>query len=129
MNSPHNPLGKCYVSCLCFFKCRFEKFKLIFNPQPVETLKAIASFCNRHKLHLILDEIYAYSVFQNPSSLDAIPFTSILSLDLSTIIDTQLVHVMYGMSKDFCANGARLGVLASRNEGLIGAMACLRYVI
>jgi aspartate/methionine/tyrosine aminotransferase len=92
----------------------------------VDTLKSIASFCNRNKLHLILDEIYAYSVFENPSVPDAVPFTSILSLDLDNLIDCNLVHVMYGMSKDFCANGARLGVLASRNEGLLGAVASLR---
>lgn len=96
--------------------------------KPVETLEEVASFCARHNLHLIMDEIYAQSVFENPYAPNATPFTSILSIDLDGVIDSNLVHVMYGISKDFCANGARLGILASRNEGLLGAVAGLRYV-
>lgn len=75
-----------------------------------------------------MDEIYAQSVFENPSAPDAAPFASVLSIDLDGIIDRNLVHIMYGISKDFCANGARLGVLVTRNEGLLGAVAGLRYV-
>ncbi|KAK4226579.1 putative 1-aminocyclopropane-1-carboxylate synthase [Podospora fimiseda] len=102
LTHPHNPLGRCY---------------------PVETIKEIASFCGRHNLHLISDEIYAKSVFRNPKAPNAIPFTSILSLDLTDRIDSQLVHVTYGASKDFCANGLRLGMLYTRNEGLMSAIA------
>lgn len=49
------------------------------------------------------------------------PFTSALALDLP--IDTQKLHVAYGASKDFCVNGLRLGMLHTRNRGLMGAMA------
>lgn len=42
ITNPHNPLGKCY---------------------PVETIKAIASFCAKHDLHYLSDEIYAMTVF------------------------------------------------------------------
>ncbi|KAK4098344.1 putative aminotransferase class I and II family protein [Parathielavia hyrcaniae] len=102
LTNPHNPLGRCY---------------------PVETLKAIASFCGQHKLHLISDEIYANSVFENPRAPAAVPFTSVLALDLADRIDAQLVHVTYGASKDFCANGLRLGMLHTRNQGLLAAIA------
>ncbi|KAL2259214.1 hypothetical protein VTK26DRAFT_7184 [Humicola hyalothermophila] len=101
LTNPHNPLGRCY---------------------PVETIQEIASFCGRHNLHLISDEIYANSVFENPQALGAVPFTSVLSLDLADRIDPQLVHVTYGASKDFCANGLRLGALYTRNQGLLGAI-------
>ncbi|KAI4662454.1 uncharacterized protein J4E79_004744 [Alternaria viburni] len=37
---------------------------------------------------------------------------------MSGIIDDKLVHVMYGMSKDFAAAGLRLGCLVTRNEEL-----------
>ena len=56
------------------------------------------------------------------------PFKSVLSLDLQGIIDPRFVHVTYGASKDFCANGLRLGVLQTRNTGLLEAVASLRCV-
>ncbi|KAL1843051.1 hypothetical protein VTJ49DRAFT_3186 [Mycothermus thermophilus] len=102
VTNPHNPLGRCY---------------------PVETLLEIASFCGRHGLHLISDEIYAKSVFSNPRARSSAPFASILSIDLTDRIDSQLVHVLYGASKDFCANGLRLGILHTRNQGLQAAIA------
>ncbi|PVH81594.1 putative aminotransferase class I and II family protein [Cadophora sp. DSE1049] len=104
LTNPHNPLGKCYSA---------------------STLKAIANFCGKHGLHLICDEIYALSVFENRQNPSAETFTSILTVDLEGLIDEEMVHVMYGPSKDFCANGLRLGALCSRNEGLIGAVASL----
>jgi len=36
------------------------------------------------------------------------------------------VHVVYGASKDFCANGMRLGVVHTRNEGVLGAVSSNR---
>ncbi|GAB1319554.1 1-aminocyclopropane-1-carboxylate synthase [Madurella fahalii] len=102
LTNPHNPLGRCY---------------------PVETLKEIASFCGRHGLHLISDEIYANSFFGNPQAQNRVAFKSVLALDLADRIDSQLVHVTYGASKDFCANGLRLGMLYTRNQGLQAAIA------
>ncbi|KAK4044056.1 putative aminotransferase [Parachaetomium inaequale] len=108
LTNPHNPLGRCYASAL---------------ETPAEAIKEIASFCGRHKLHLISDEIYANSVFEKPQAPGPVPFTSVLSLDLADRIDSQLVHVAYGASKDFCANGLRLGMLHTRNQGLLAAVA------
>ncbi|TRX91993.1 hypothetical protein FHL15_007090 [Xylaria flabelliformis] len=99
--SPHNPLGRCY---------------------PAETLEEVARFCGRNNLHLICDEVFAMSVYKNPHGIDLAPFKSVLSLDLSRCIDPQFVHVAYGMGKDFCANGLRIGVLSSKNEGLMAAV-------
>lgn len=104
LTSPHNPLGRCY---------------------PAETLQEFASFCSRHRLHLISDEIYAKSVFPNPAISEQATFVSILSLDLRQVIDPVFVHVLYGASKDFCANGLRLGAVCTRNEGLIGALSSI----
>ena len=39
-----------------------------------------------------------------------------LSIDPAGIIDAGRVHVLYGMSKDFSANGFRLGALVSQNN-------------
>jgi len=83
-----------------------------------------ARFCAVNNLHLISNEIYAKSVFD--AKRPGIPaFSSILSLNLEGIIDSSLVHVVYGASKDFCANGLRLGVLQTRNVGLLESVARL----
>lgn len=62
-----------------------------------DALNAILTFCNKHRIHLISDEIYAFSVYNTNESSPG--FTSVLSLDTTGVIDSSLVHVMYGMSK------------------------------
>jgi aspartate/methionine/tyrosine aminotransferase len=92
---PHNPLGRCY---------------------PREVIIQLMQLCQRYQIHLISDEIYALSVFEN--TVDEYPapvqFESALSINLKDIIDPKLVHVLWGMSKDFGANGIRLGVIISQ---------------
>ncbi|KAL1853132.1 hypothetical protein VTK73DRAFT_9083 [Phialemonium thermophilum] len=97
ISNPHNPLGRCY---------------------PRETLVAIMKFCQRHQIHFVSDEIYALSVFDSGES-DTLPFTSVLSIDPTGIIDTDLVHVTYGMSKDYGCAGLRVGALITRNQSLL----------
>lgn len=94
--NPHNPVGRCY---------------------PADTLRHIARFCDRNNLHLISDEVYASCIFDSGDP-NAIQFTSILSLDLQGLIDPNLVHVLYGFSKDFASGGLHLGFLVTANEQL-----------
>ncbi|GAA5956944.1 hypothetical protein JCM21900_006714 [Sporobolomyces salmonicolor] len=93
--NPHNPLGFCYSR---------------------ETLVAYACFCEKHNLHLIVDEIYALSTFETTDTSVARPFTSILSIDplVEAGCSPSRIHVIYGCSKDFSANGLRLGVLVTQ---------------
>lgn len=97
---PHNPLGQCY---------------------PKETLIELMKLAQKHKLHLLMDEIYAMSVYDigDPA---AVPFQSCLSFDSSEYIDPNLLHVIYGFSKDFGAGGIRLGCMYIRNKELMQAM-------
>ncbi|KAI1025290.1 hypothetical protein LB504_010024 [Fusarium proliferatum] len=104
ISNPHNPLGRCY---------------------PSKTLEVFASICGQNDLHFISDEIYAKSTFNSPAIHDAVPFLSTLSLDLSRILDETRHHVLYGASKDFCANGLRLGLVCTRNEGVMGALSSI----
>ncbi|WWC85745.1 uncharacterized protein L201_000611 [Kwoniella dendrophila CBS 6074] len=100
--NPQNPLGRTY---------------------PRSTLLAYAKFCEEKDLHLVSDEIYALSVYDNKDFPQALPFTSIMSLDyekeLGIPFDKARVHVVYGMSKDFCSNGLRIGSLISQNNPLL----------
>ena len=51
---------------------------------------------------------------------------SVLSIPLDGLIDPHLVHVAYGMSKDFSCNGLRLGVFVTQhNPGAYTALASL----
>jgi aspartate/methionine/tyrosine aminotransferase len=84
-----------------------------------------ARFCASNDVHLISNEIYAKSVFDAKRNPPLPVFTSILSLDLEGVIDANLVHVVYGASKDFCANGLRLGALQTRNVGVLESVARL----
>ncbi|CAG9974196.1 unnamed protein product [Clonostachys byssicola] len=91
--NPNNPVGRCY---------------------PKETLIEIMKFCQKNRLHLISDEIYATSVF----SSDLPVFTSVLSIKPGFLND-ELLHVIYGFSKDFGAAGLRLGCLITRSEPML----------
>jgi aspartate/methionine/tyrosine aminotransferase len=102
--SPHNPLGRCY---------------------PRSVLRALLALCSKFQLHLVSDEVYALSVWRVPS------FTSVLSLDLEDLIDPSLVHVLWGISKDFGANGWRMGCLISPSNrelrAALGSVAIYSY--
>ena len=93
--NPHNPLGRCY---------------------PPETLIALMRLCQKYSIHLVVDEIYALSVFANAAAPASEPFTSALSVDTRGIIDPALVHVLWGLSKDFGANSLRIGCAVSQHN-------------
>lgn len=83
-------------------------------------------FCQKHRLHLLSDEIYACSVFN--SDEPATPFTSILSIGSTNLINPGLLHVTYGLSKDFGAAGLRLGAIITRSQPVLRAIeAAMRF--
>jgi aspartate/methionine/tyrosine aminotransferase len=82
--------------------------------------------CQKYRIHLVSDEIYALSVWENTvdeMSHGPVPFHSALSIDTTDIIELSLVHVLWGFSKDFGANGIRLGMVISQaNPAMLMAM-------
>ncbi|OOF93287.1 hypothetical protein ASPCADRAFT_7519 [Aspergillus carbonarius ITEM 5010] len=96
--NPHNPLGRCY---------------------PRETITQLMQLCQSRQMHLISDEIYALSVWNNLVDTTNTPptsFQSLLSIDPTNLIDPSLIHVIWGMSKDFGANGLRVGAIISQSN-------------
>lgn len=97
--NPSNPEGRCYSRT---------------------TLQNLARFCSKHRLHMIVDEIYAMSQF-TPSykacSTDLDAFTSALEImeEPEHNVRMENIHVFYGVSKDFGMGGLRLGSLVCRN--------------
>lgn len=94
---PHNPLGTSY------------------SP---ELLRKIFAVCARHQMHVIVDEIYALSVFDTSA-----PHQSVLSLD--DLPDPEKTHVLWGLTKDFALAGFRVGVIHTQSKELLQ---CLRAV-
>jgi aspartate/methionine/tyrosine aminotransferase len=107
---PHNPLGRQYS---------------------LDTLVELMRLCQKHDVHLIVDEIYALSTWGatiNPSGTHGTGFKSTLSIATEAVIDRTLLHVMWGASKDFGANGIRLGVIVSQaNPDLLAACRACAY--
>ncbi|SPO06208.1 related to 1-aminocyclopropane-2-carboxylate synthase 2 [Cephalotrichum gorgonifer] len=100
--SPHNPLGRCY---------------------PREVLLRLMALCEKHGIHLVSDEIYALSVWENTvdEHPPASPFESCLSVPSEGVIDPSRLHVLWGMSKDFGANGLRVGAIISQHNPALHA--------
>lgn len=102
--NPHNPTGRCYTR---------------------EGLIGIMKFCEKYKIHLISDELYALSIW--PNTVDAgneiplTPFTSCLSIDPTNVIDPSRLHIIWGVSKDLGSNGLRLGAIISQNNPALHA--------
>jgi len=96
--NPNNPFGRTYSA---------------------EQLLVFIRFTTKHKLHFISDEIYALSQFKDTLDGKKANFVSVTSLDLP---DPSRVHVLWGLSKDFCMNGFRIGVIMSRSLPVIAAL-------
>ncbi|XP_058519126.1 1-aminocyclopropane-1-carboxylate synthase-like protein 1 isoform X2 [Ochotona princeps] len=95
--NPQNPLGDVY--------------------SPAE-LREYLEFAKRHELHVIMDEVYMLSVFD-----EAVEYRSVLSLE--SLPDPQRTHVMWATSKDFGMSGLRFGTLYTENQDVATAVASL----
>lgn len=100
--NPHNPLGRCYSR---------------------DALLRLMELCEKHRIHLVSDEIYALSVWENTvdEHPPPVPFTSCLSLSRTGAMDPSRLHVLWGMSKDFGANGIRMGAIISQHNPALHA--------
>ncbi|XP_069077900.1 1-aminocyclopropane-1-carboxylate synthase-like protein 1 isoform X1 [Pleurodeles waltl] len=97
--NPHNPLGDVYS---------------------LAEMKEFLEFAKRHELHVVVDEIYMLSVFE-----DSEVFQSVLSID--KLPDPMRTHVMWGIGKDFAVSGIRFGTLYSQNQDVCNGVASLCY--
>ncbi|KAM9079822.1 putative inactive 1-aminocyclopropane-1-carboxylate synthase-like protein 2 [Megaptera novaeangliae] len=98
--NPQNPLGDVYS-----------------RDSVIEYLE----FAKKYNLHVIIDEIYMLSVFD-----EAIPFHSVLSLE--SLPDPNKTHVIWGTSKDFGISGFCFGTLYTRNREVASAVSSFGYL-
>jgi aspartate/methionine/tyrosine aminotransferase len=77
---------------------------------------AYMRLCQKYQLHLLSDEIYALTTFPTADVPNPTPFTSLLSIDKTDVIDPSLCHVLHGMSKVVSSPKLRIGLLRQRIE-------------
>ncbi|KAI8926473.1 pyridoxal phosphate-dependent transferase [Entophlyctis helioformis] len=101
------------------------KMLLLTSPQnpvgniiPRSHMMSLLAWAASHHLHVLVDEIYALSVFD-----PAAPFESVLSFP--DLPDPANTHVVWGISKDFALNGLRLGTVITRHPALQQALTSL----
>lgn len=95
--SPNNPLGT------------------VYTPAQVEE---IIDWAERRDIHLVLDELFALSVYGDADFISGAALRP-------TLGDKR--HVIWAFSKDFAASGLRCGVLVSENEAVVAAIDGLAY--
>ncbi|CAF2963934.1 unnamed protein product [Rotaria sp. Silwood2] len=98
--NPNNPIGDIYDE---------------------QTIHPILEFAAQKKLHVIIDEIYALSIFENQK-----PFQSILNY--KSIIDPKRTHFLWSLSKDFSLSGLRVGVLYAGSKELYSAGSAANFI-
>ena len=64
-----------------------------------EVMIAFMHLCQKYQIHLLSDEIYALTTYPTNDIPHSVPFTSLLSIDKTGIINLSLCHVIHGMSK------------------------------
>jgi aspartate/methionine/tyrosine aminotransferase len=110
-----------------------RKVRLLFlmnpnNPFGVvhsyEEMEIALAFVKEKGIHLISDEIYANSCWNDNATFQS---------TLSHFIDTEKqelppnVHIMWGFSKDFALSGYRVGAVYTCNKELIQALSNVNY--
>ena len=80
-----------------------------------EHMRAWMQFARDHQLEVLVDEIYAHSVY-GPAT-----FVSCLQEPMPH------VHMIYGLAKDFALSGFKIGMVYSENVQVIRALQTLAY--
>ncbi len=83
---------------------------------PADHLDSIIAWTEERGIHLVLDELFALSVF------DGSPFISGASRRPKL---GDRIHLVWAFSKDFAVSGLRCGVLVSENQGVLKAVETL----
>lgn len=95
--TPNNPLGRIYSR---------------------EEILEVVNWTRAKGIHLVVDEIYALSVFGERAFVSAASLVPTLGDD---------IHIVWAFSKDFGASGLRCGVLVSENPSVLNAVGGLGY--
>ena len=107
-----------------------ERFRILVLTQPdnptgavysPEQLATFSDWCTEHRIHLVVNEIYALSQLDgtNPEIRNGSAYTSFLPL--LTERQRPYLHWWYSFSKDFGLSGFRIGLLYTTNADVRAA--------
>ncbi len=88
--------------------------------------RALAEFCIKNDIHMIVNEIYAISQIDTADSLISMDYKEQIVYssfaNIMKYLQSDLLHLWYGLSKDFAMSGLRFGIVHSLNEKFITAL-------
>lgn len=86
-------------------------------------LREIAQWCMQNKIHLLVNEIYALSQIDIQQAAIAGDYTATFAFtSFATIIaefESEYLHLLYALSKDFAISGMRFGIIHSLNTAFM----------
>lgn len=86
-------------------------------------LREIAQWCMQNKIHLLVNEIYALSQIDTQQAAIAVDYTDTFAFQsFATIIaefESEYLHLLYALSKDFAISGMRFGIIHSLNPAFM----------
>ena len=95
---------------------------------PAQRMRDIIAWALPLRLHVIVDEVYAGSIYAPDAGPPFVPAFALEPPEGVTPDELRTyVHVVLGFSKDFAASGLRVGVLWTRNARLLTSWANLGY--
>ncbi|KAK9811667.1 hypothetical protein WJX72_008020 [[Myrmecia] bisecta] len=105
LTNPNNPDGRVY---------------------PRGELLEMLRWCVKNGVHLISDEIYGNSIFK---PCEFVSMAALVEAEGAAAgpCARDLVHVVFGLSKDWCASGLRVGALLTQNKQLHALFMNLTY--
>ncbi|KAK2650204.1 hypothetical protein Ddye_017693 [Dipteronia dyeriana] len=80
-----------------------------------DTLESLVNFVNENNIHLVVDEIYAATVFNSPK---LVSITEVIE-KMDSNINRDNIHVIYSLSKDMGLPGFRVGIVYSYNDTVV----------
>jgi aspartate/methionine/tyrosine aminotransferase len=101
---------------------------IIVNPQnPLgdvydeDSMLPILKFAAEKQLHVIFDEIYALSMFDDQPTFPS-------ALNYQSIVDPERTHFVWSFSKDFALSGLRLGVAYAGSSDLCSVAGSVNFL-
>lgn len=88
-------------------------------------LREMANWCIKNKVHMAVNEIYAFSQINTSDGLisadykEDVKYSSFASIMKD--LHSDYLHLWYGLSKDFAMSGLRFGIVHSLNQNFMTA--------
>ncbi|MCK5004082.1 MAG: aminotransferase class I/II-fold pyridoxal phosphate-dependent enzyme [Candidatus Aminicenantes bacterium] len=88
-------------------------------------LRELANWCIKNEVHMVVNEIYAFSQIDTSDDLISIDYKEDVKYssfaNVMKDLHSDYLHLWYGLSKDFAMSGLRFGIVHSLNQDFMNA--------